>query len=109
MSMMSVETVMKDAKILADEKKKSDNSGTRMDTRSNFHQNSGDEENIKMDIEGGPSEPSMATVGKKMEKRKSQEDGVESEQNDGIAVPIEVKKIPCAKVMFKLLSCSYCC
>ncbi|KAI3841140.1 hypothetical protein MKX03_007868 [Papaver bracteatum] len=39
MLMMSVDTVMKDAKILADEKKNSDMLGTSPDTQSNFRQN----------------------------------------------------------------------
>ncbi|KAI3902514.1 hypothetical protein MKW92_034434 [Papaver armeniacum] len=107
MSMSLEETVMKNAEILADEKKKSDMSGTRLDTPSNFrqhtggtsmdsqvilHHRSGDEEKVKMDIEGGASEENKATEGKKKEKRKLQEDGVESEQKDGTETAIEVKK-----------------
>ncbi|RZC81101.1 hypothetical protein C5167_043677 [Papaver somniferum] len=97
MSMMSVETVMKDAKILADEKKKSDMLGTRMDAQSYSHHHWGYSANssevaCEMDIEDGPSEPSMATVGKKKEKRKLQEDGVESEKNDGIARRFHVQR-----------------
>ncbi|KAI3935571.1 hypothetical protein MKW92_027293 [Papaver armeniacum] len=92
MSMSLEETVMKNAEILADEKKKSDMSGTRLDTPSNFPQHTGDEEKVKMDIEGGASEENKATEGKKKEKRKLQEDGVESEQKDGTETAIEVKK-----------------
>ncbi|KAI3902515.1 hypothetical protein MKW92_034435 [Papaver armeniacum] len=71
---------------------KSDISGTRMDKQSNFHQHSGDEEKTNMEIEDGASEENMTIERKKKEKRKSQEDGVESEQNDGIEIAIEVKK-----------------
>ncbi|KAI3841147.1 hypothetical protein MKX03_007875 [Papaver bracteatum] len=46
-----------------------------------------------MDIEDGvfSSEESVETERKKKEKRKSQEDGVESEQNDNIEAAIGVK------------------
>ncbi|RZC44107.1 hypothetical protein C5167_037051 [Papaver somniferum] len=92
MSTMPVESVMKDAKILADEKKNLDMSGASLDTQSNICQNTGDEEKVKMDIEGGASEDNKATEGKKKEKRKLQEDGVESEQKDGIEIAIQVEK-----------------
>ncbi|KAI3902237.1 hypothetical protein MKW92_022981 [Papaver armeniacum] len=74
---------------LSSPKKKSDISGTRMDKQSNFHHPC---VLVNMDIENGASEENMATERKKKEKRKSQEDGVESEQNDGIEIAIEVKK-----------------
>ncbi|KAI3838346.1 hypothetical protein MKX03_005474 [Papaver bracteatum] len=45
-----------------------------------------------MDIEDGALEENISTEGKKKEKRKSQEDRVESEHNDGIEIAIEVKK-----------------
>ncbi|KAI3838348.1 hypothetical protein MKX03_005476 [Papaver bracteatum] len=92
MLMMSVDTATKDAKILADEKKNLDMSGTSLDTLSNFRQHTGDDEKVKMDIEGGCSEENKEIEGKKKEKRKLQEDGVESEQKDSTETAIEVKK-----------------
>lgn len=88
--MSPVGTVLKDA--TCDEKNKSDRSETRRDSQIILHRHSGDEEKTNMDIENGASEENMATERKKKEKRKSQEDGVESEQNDGIEIAIEVKK-----------------
>ncbi|RZC44103.1 hypothetical protein C5167_037060 [Papaver somniferum] len=88
--MSPVGTVLKDG--TCDEKNKSDRSETRRDSQIILHRHSGDEEKTNMDIENGASEENMATERKKKEKRKSQEDGVESEQNDGIEIAIEVKK-----------------
>ncbi|KAI3838349.1 hypothetical protein MKX03_005477 [Papaver bracteatum] len=76
----SAKDVMKDAKILEDEKKKSGMSETSLDTQSNFHHPSCDEEKTNMDIEDGASEENISTERKKKEKRKSQEDRAESEQ-----------------------------
>ncbi|KAI3860980.1 hypothetical protein MKW92_046652 [Papaver armeniacum] len=79
-----VGTVLKDA--IGDEKNKSDRSETRRDSQIILHRHSGDEEKTNLDIEDGASEE------KTKEKRKSQEDGVVSEQNDGIEIAIEAKK-----------------
>ncbi|KAI3902235.1 hypothetical protein MKW92_022979 [Papaver armeniacum] len=65
-----VGTVLKDA--IGDEKNKSDRSETRRDSQIILHRHSGEE--------------------KTKEKRKSQEDGVVSEQSSGIEIAIEAKK-----------------
>ncbi|MCL7030620.1 hypothetical protein MKW94_016336 [Papaver nudicaule] len=88
--MSAVGTVSKEATILGDEKKKSYMSS--IDTKLISHHLNSDEEKTNMDIEDGASEEIMATERKKKEKRKTQEDGVESEQNDDIETAIEVKK-----------------
>ncbi|KAI3895123.1 hypothetical protein MKX03_010990 [Papaver bracteatum] len=77
---MSMDTVMQNAKILDDDKKKSDltMSGTRMNTQPNFHQF-----DIHMILY-------METERKKKANSKSWEDGFESEKNDGIAISIKV-------------------
>ncbi|XP_026430669.1 H/ACA ribonucleoprotein complex subunit 4-like isoform X1 [Papaver somniferum] len=85
-------TIPNDARILGDEKKKPDMSGTRMEKELSSHHLSGDGEKTNMDIEDKALEENMATERKKKEKRKSQEDGVESEQNSGMEIAIEVKK-----------------
>ncbi|KAI3838350.1 hypothetical protein MKX03_005478 [Papaver bracteatum] len=88
----SAKDIVMRAKILEDEKKKSGMTGTSLDTQSNFHHPGGDEEKTNMDIEDGASEENIFTERKKKEKRKSQEDRVESEQNDGIEIATELKK-----------------
>ncbi|XP_026388566.1 uncharacterized protein LOC113283501 [Papaver somniferum] len=88
----SARDIVKKAKILEDEKKKSGMTGTSLDTQPNFHHPSCDEEKTNMDIEDGASEENISTERKKKEKRKSQEDRAESEQNDGNEIAIEVKK-----------------
>ncbi|KAI3935570.1 hypothetical protein MKW92_027292 [Papaver armeniacum] len=90
--MSSMGTVSVDATILSDEKRKPDMSGTSMDSQLMLHHHSGVEEITNMDIKDGASEENMATEMRKKEKRKSQEHGVESEQNDDIELAIEVKK-----------------
>ncbi|KAI3841143.1 hypothetical protein MKX03_007871 [Papaver bracteatum] len=77
--------------ILGDEKKKTDMSESGVEKELGFHHLS-DGEETNMDIEDGALEENMATERKKRENRKSQEDGVESEQNSGIEIAIEVKK-----------------
>ncbi|KAI3935569.1 hypothetical protein MKW92_027291 [Papaver armeniacum] len=83
-------TFLKDA--TGDEKNKSDRSETRRDTQFILHHHSGDEEKTNMDIEDGASEDNMANERNKKEKRKSREDGVDSEQNGSIEIAIEVNK-----------------
>ncbi|MCL7046925.1 hypothetical protein MKW94_022038 [Papaver nudicaule] len=85
-------TVSNDAMVLGDEKKKSDMPESSIDTQSISHLLRDDEEKANMDIEDGVSEENMATERKKKEKRKTQEDGIESEQNDGIEIAFQVKK-----------------
>ncbi|MCL7049932.1 hypothetical protein MKW94_029583 [Papaver nudicaule] len=75
-----------------DDKKQSDMpEESSMDTQSISHPLS-DEERTNMDIKDGASVDNMATERRKKEKRKSQDDGVESEQNDRNEIAIEVKK-----------------
>ncbi|RZC44105.1 hypothetical protein C5167_037052 [Papaver somniferum] len=57
-----------------------------------YKEESRDEEKTNMDSEDRASEENIATERKIKEKRKSQEDGVESEQSNGIETAIEVKK-----------------
>ncbi|MCL7026700.1 hypothetical protein MKW94_008724 [Papaver nudicaule] len=90
--MSAVGTVSKEATIVDAEKKKPDMSGTSMGSRLLLNHLSGDEEKTNMDIEDGAIEENMATERKKNVKRKTQEDGVESEQNDDIVIVVEVKK-----------------
>ncbi|MCL7038670.1 hypothetical protein MKW94_002514 [Papaver nudicaule] len=80
-----------DAIILGtDEKRKSESS---MDTKLISHPLSlSDEEKTNMDIKDRVSVENMATERQKKEKRKSQENGVESEQNARNEIAIEVKK-----------------
>ncbi|MCL7032768.1 hypothetical protein MKW94_012778 [Papaver nudicaule] len=78
--------------VLGDEKEKSDMPESSMITQSISHLPCDDEEKANMDIQDGVSEENMATERKKKEKRKTQEDGVESEQNDGIEIAVVVKK-----------------
>ncbi|MCL7032931.1 hypothetical protein MKW94_008122 [Papaver nudicaule] len=75
-----------------DDKKQSDMPESSMVTQSISHTLSGDEEKTNMDIKDGASAENMPTKRQKKEKRKSQEDGVESELNDGKETAIEVKK-----------------
>ncbi|MCL7024020.1 hypothetical protein MKW94_022027, partial [Papaver nudicaule] len=79
-----------DTIILGDEKKNSDMPESSMELIS--HTLSGDVEKTNMGIKDGASVENMATERQKREKRKSQEDRVESEQIDGNETAIEVKK-----------------
>ncbi|KAI3922981.1 hypothetical protein MKW98_013515 [Papaver atlanticum] len=86
-----VGTGTNDATILGNEKQKSEVSGTGMDAELDFHDGVSAKKSSKK-TDGDASEEDMSTEVKEKEKRKLQEDGVESEQNDGIEASIEVKK-----------------
>ncbi|KAI3912987.1 hypothetical protein MKW92_014416 [Papaver armeniacum] len=85
-------TVSNEATIFGDESNKTDMSESGVEKELVFHHLSGDGEKTNMDIEDGALEENMATERQKREKRKSQEDGFESEQNGGIEIAVEVKK-----------------
>ncbi|KAI3944423.1 hypothetical protein MKW98_006584 [Papaver atlanticum] len=92
--MPQVGTGINDATILGDEKQKSEVSGTRMDTKLIFHD--GDKMDLSIQDEASDWDDSEEDLSiemkKKMEKRKSREDGFESEQNDSVEAAVEVKK-----------------
>ncbi|MCL7046648.1 hypothetical protein MKW94_012813, partial [Papaver nudicaule] len=80
------------ATTLGDEKREPEESGTSMDSQLVLNHHSGDEQKTNMDIEDGASKENIVTDREKKEKRKTQEDGVGSEQVDGIETAFEVKK-----------------
>ncbi|KAI3875162.1 hypothetical protein MKW92_047274 [Papaver armeniacum] len=101
--MPQVGTGIDDATILGDEKQKSEVSGTdgaSAKKSNNKKMSEGDAEPVEKEKLGAnkatdvdASEEDMLTEMKgKKEKRELQEDGVESEQNDGIGASIELKK-----------------